>query len=94
MDLDKVVNKVKAKLATKLDPSRSDKAGQGVTISEKEAKRISSELMGFHVPARGSSGEIKHKDQVVGRASDFGGILLTDKTFIKKYVKDIIWYVS
>ena len=94
MDLDKIVNKVKAKIATKLDNSRVDKAGQGVTISEKEAKRLSEALMGFFVPNKGSSGDIKLKDKVVGRASDFGGILLTDKEFIKNNVKDIIWYVS
>ena len=65
-----------------------------IQVTEKEGERIAKET-GLVIPPPLSKGTpLVHKGKQVGYVSFFDGIAFKDKDFIKKYVKDVLWYVN
>jgi len=96
MNLKKVIDRVKEKLAknttSNKEDSRIDKSHH-VQISEKEAKRLEKDL-DVKIPKINSKGDITFEGNTIGFANNFSGVCITDKDFAKKNLKDVLWYVN
>ena len=77
-----------------LKDHKNFKESKGVQIPESEAKSLVEEFKGkLVIPELHKTGPIKFNNKKIGYANDFSGIIIEDKNFIKKYVKDFLYYI-